>query len=459
MINAIDLKFDTHGNVKQKEACGYWLDDTTFDILYGGSKGSGKSYLGCSLIFGDAFIYPGTHYFIARKKLNDLRKYTIPSIYEVFENWGITEDMYRFDGKDNFFELHNGSKVFLIEASYMPSDPDYQRFGSMQMTRGWIEEAGEIAIKAMKNLAASIGRWKNDVYNIAGKLLQTCNPSKNYLYREYYKKFKDRKLEIWKKFVQALPGDNKKLSKGYLDNLNRILTKNEKERLLKGNWEYDDDPKTLCEYEAICNVFTNQFVPRTGDMYITSDIARLGKDTTNARVWDGWRVLKRVERKKLKVTESADLIRGLANEYGIPMSDTIVDEGGVGGGVVDILNCVGFIANARPLPTGEYDPDGKERVDNFDMLKSQCGFHLAEKINSNQVYEQAEPEVQERIIEQFEQLKQKSVESDLKKGLMPKEEIIANIGYSPDDLDNYIMRAYFDLRPKASPTMWGGTIR
>ena len=32
------------------------------------------------LIFGDAFLYPGTHYFISRKHLNDLRKYTIPSI-------------------------------------------------------------------------------------------------------------------------------------------------------------------------------------------------------------------------------------------------------------------------------------------------------------------------------------------------------------------------------------------
>lgn len=470
MIKALELEFNTQGNDKQKLAASYWLDSETFDIVYGGSKGSGKSYLGCSLIFGDALIYPGTHYFIARKKLNDLRKYTVPSIFEVFKDWGITDEHFQFndqgdfngqirlDGKDNYFELYNGSKVYLIEASYMPSDPDYQRFGSMQMTRGWIEEAGEVAIKAMKNLAASIGRWKNEQYNLPGKLLQTCNPAKNYLYREYYKKFKDGSLEAWKKFVQALPGDNKKLSKGYLENLNRILTKNEKERLLKGNWEYDDDPKTLCEYENICNVFTNQFVD--GDeLYITGDIARLGRDTTTAKVWRGWRVLERVERSKLRINESADLIRNLADRYDIPMSNTIVDEGGVGGGVVDLLHCVGFIANARPLPTGEFDEKGNEIKDNFDMLKSQCGFKLAEKINNNQIYEEASPEIQEKIIEQLEQLKQKSVDSDLKKGLMPKDEIIANIGYSPDDLDNYIMRAYFDLAPRTAPTMWGGIHR
>jgi hypothetical protein len=33
-----------------------------------------------SLIFGDALIYPETHYFIARQELIDLRKFTIPTI-------------------------------------------------------------------------------------------------------------------------------------------------------------------------------------------------------------------------------------------------------------------------------------------------------------------------------------------------------------------------------------------
>lgn len=446
----MELLFDTHGNDKQKEVARYWVDDSVSDIAYGGSKGSGKSHLGVNLIFGDAFTYPETNYFIARKKLNDIRKFTIPSIYEVFTIWGIGTERYKYNGQDNYFRLENGSTVFLLEAAHMPSDPYYYRFGSMQMTRGWIEEAGEIELAAKNNLSASIGRWKNDVYNIPGKLLQTCNPSKNYLYRDYYKKHKEGTLEPWKKFVQALPTDNKKLPPAYLENLRRVLTKSEKERLLNGNWEYDDDPATLCDFESICNIFTNQFVP-SGEKYITGDIARLGKDTTTVRVWSGWRVLERVEKSKLRIPESAELIRGLANKHSIPMSNTIVDEGGVGGGVVDLLSCVGFISNAKPLATGDYDViTGKEIIDNFDMLKSQCGFKVAERINANQVYESCQPEVREKVVEQLEQLKQKSINSDMKKGLMPKEDIIDNIGYSPDDLDTYIMRAFFDLKPALS---------
>jgi len=69
-------------------------------------------------------------------------------------------------------------------------------------------------------------------------------------------------------------------------------------------------------------------------------------------------------------------------------------------------------------------------------------------VNANAIFEDASPDIQEKIIEQLEQLKQKSVDSDMKKGLMPKDEIIANIGYSPDDLDTYIMNAYFELTQK-----------
>jgi len=118
------VTFDTHGNIKQKQAAMAWVDNNTTDILYGGGKGGGKTYLGVSLIFGDALLYPGTHYFIARKELNDLRRFTIPSIYEVFNDLGLDPNLYlQWHGQDNFFELPNGSKVFLLAAKYLPGDP------------------------------------------------------------------------------------------------------------------------------------------------------------------------------------------------------------------------------------------------------------------------------------------------------------------------------------------------
>jgi phage terminase large subunit len=438
----VKIVFDTHGNDKQKEVCRYWVDPDVSEIDYGGSKGSGKSYLGCSLIFGDALIYPETHYFIARKRLNDLRKFTIPSIYEVFEHWKVGPDYYKFNATDNVFTLYNESKVFLLEASFQPRDPLYMRFGSMQNTRGWIEEAGEFEEAAKNNLSASIGRWKNDVYKLPGKLLMTCNPSKNFLYREFYKKHRDKTLEPWKRFIQALPEDNKKLPDGYLEHLRRTLSVSEKERLLLGNWEYDDDPAALINYDSIVNIFTNAFIKSTGKRYITADVARFGKDTTVIRIWDGLTVARRVELKKKNTREVAVEIRKLATDHGVPMSNTIIDEDGIGGGVVDQLpGCKGFVANSSPI-----NPKAGE---NYENLLAQCAFTLAEKINANLIYEpHAEPEVKDKLTEELEQLKQKNMDKDVKKGIIPKDKVKELIGRSPDDRDTYIMRMYFELRPQ-----------
>ena len=135
----MDIEFRTKNN-KQLQAVEAWIDDTTEEILYGGGKGGGKSYLGASLIFGDALIYPNTHYFIARAELTDLRKFTIPTIHEVFKNWGLKIEEYTtFNGQDNCYNFTNGSKVFLLACKEIPSDPLFERFGSMQSQRSMVE--------------------------------------------------------------------------------------------------------------------------------------------------------------------------------------------------------------------------------------------------------------------------------------------------------------------------------
>jgi phage terminase large subunit len=445
------LTFDSHGNDKQKQVFTYWNDPAISDIAYGGSKGSGKSYLGCSLIFSDALTYDGTHYFIARKKLNDIRKFTIPSIHEVFQHWGLDERYYRYNGQDNFFELHNKSRVYLIEAKFLPSDPHFYRFGSMQMTRGWIEEAGEFEEAAKNNLAASIGRWKNIEYNLAPKLLQTCNPSKNYLYRDYYKKYKDNALPEWRKFVQALPTDNKKLPPGYLENLDRILNKNEKERLLRGNWEYDDDPSVLIEYDKIVDVFSNTHVEE-GRKVITSDLARLGGDRIVIIEWSGFRgKVRAYQRQKLDVTQQRLEDARIRQKCG--KSDILVDEDGLGGGIVDLYGCKGFVNNSSALPSPDAPPDhvdknGNPIKENYDNIKSQCSFRMAERINKSGLFLEVEDdEMKDLIIEEMEQVKQKALDSDLKKGVLPKKKVKELLGRSPDFWDAVMMREWFELQP------------
>lgn len=436
-MNQKQIEFNTRGNEKQLQCAKYWIDNETIDIVYGGSKGSAKSFTGCSLVFGDALIYPETHYFIARKTLTDLRKYTIPSIHEVLTGWKLGQEYYKYNGKDNYFQLYNGSKVFLIDAKYLPSDPNYMRFGSMQMTRGWIEEAGEFEEECKNNLQASIGRWKNTEYNLTPKLLQTCNPAKNYLYRSYYKLSKDNALESHKKFIQALPSDNKCLPPDYIPNLLKILSKNEIERLVYGNWEYDDDPACLIDYDSISDYFNPTHIIPQGNKYLTIDVARKGRDKTVFRVWHGWLCIARYEILKSGIDEVVRQAKVIQQNNGVSNSHTIADEDGVGGGVVDYLKCKGFINNSKPL-----------NDENYDNLKSQCTFIAAKKITDRLAGEICKDSlVKDRTSEEMEQVKQKNIESDGKLGIIDKKKISELIGRSPDDWDSIMMRAYFDLKP------------
>lgn len=432
----MDLIFDTKGNTKQKLAASKWVDSVTEQILFGGAKYGGKSYLGCNLIFGDAMIYPETSYFIARESLTDLRKYTIPSIYEVYGSWGLDHTRFlKYNGQDNFFQLINGSKVYLIDASWQPSDPDYHRFGSIQMTRGWCEEIGGIHPKAISNLFLTIGRWKNAEYGLKKKMLLTCNPHKGYGYSEFYKPAKDGTLPKAKSFIISLPEDNKSGDKDYILSLKNNPDKNERERLYYGNWEFDNDPATLMQFDKINDLFSNDFITG-GEKYISADIARFGSDSSILVYWDGLRAERIMQLRKKSTTKVSEMIEGWRKLYKVPLSNVVVDEDGVGGGVVDQLQCVGFVNNSKPIEGA-----------NFTNLKSQCYYKLSELVNANEIYVNCtDITTKQEIIEELEQVKQKDMDKDGKKAVIGKDKVKELIGRSPDLSDSLMMRMYFECK-------------
>lgn len=431
-----ELKINPEPTYKQFLCLEKLYDFETKYILFGGGAGGGKSWLGCLWILDMCLTYPGVRYFMAREELKSLKDTTVKTFFKVAKFYGVT-DSFRYYEHYSAIRFNNGSEVSLLELKYVPSDPLFERFGSTEYTGGLIEEAGKVHFNAFDTLKSRVGRQLNEKYNIPKKVLITCNPKKNWLYHTFYKPWKDGVLEEGYSFIQSLARENNKIDKGYLESLDEIKDQTLKKRLKYGEWDYEDDPLSLIPYENILNLFTNEYV-EGGKKYITADIARFGNDKVKIRVWDGLRVIEKVTREKLKVTESAALIKSLANKHRIPMTQVIVDEDGVGGGVVDILGCKGFVANSSPLHGG-----------NFDMLKSQCGYRLSELINENLIYEnETSPSERERIIEELEQLKKKTESEDRKLAIMPKDMIKDLIGRSPDDLDTFIMRALPELQVK-----------
>jgi len=455
----MELEFKTK-NPKQLEACKKWLDDGTEQILYGGAKGGGKSFLGCSMIFADALTYPGTHYFIARAELNDLRKYTIPSVYEVFAKWGIkVEDHMNFNGQDSVFNLKNGSKVFLLSCKVLPQDPLFERFGSMQNTRGWIEEGGEISETAKDNLWLSVGRWKNDEYGLKKKLLITANPKKGWMKREFVDPAKAGTLAPSKAYIQAFATDNKYLDNDYINTLRNQKNIVARQRLFLGDWDYDDSKDSIVSSDALADMRTNN-VANSNDHYLVIDVARFGKDFTTYEFWRGYRMFRVAKRSKQSIQESIRQAKDFAIEYGIPYSNIIADEDGVGGGLVDgMFGIRGFVANSSPLPStqeirkknGQLPSSQFVPKNNFMNLKTQCGYKLAEMINEHKVaVDIGDSEVFDEIVEDLEAtLKENAPDNDKKLQLKPKELVKKELGRSPDLGDGLIMRMWFELRKEA----------
>ena len=429
--------------VKQTIALDYLEDSTTKEVLYGGAAGGGKSVLGVYWLLKMALKYPGTRWLMGRSELKTLKKTTLNSFFEVAKLQDIKANVhYRFNQQESVIYFVNGSQIVMADLFSYPSDPEFDSLGSLEITGAFIDECNQLAEKA-KNIVKSRIRYKLDDYGLLPKMLMTCNPAKNWVYYEFYQPSRQGELKPEKQFIQALVTDNAFISEHYIENL-KTLDKNSRERLLNGNWEYDDDPSALISYDKILDCFSNSFVSG-GTNYITADIARFGSDSTVICVWSGFRC-KMYQYRGKSVFEVANIIRDLQGRYSVANSNTIADEDGVGGGVVDILRCKGFVNNSRPLP----NPETKED-ENYANLKSQCYFRLAERINKGQLFIDCEDiNTKATIIQELEQVKQYNMDKDGKRQVLPKDKVKEVLGRSPDFADALMMREWFDLSPRMS---------
>lgn len=426
------MNIDANFTHTQEQAIEYLFDKTTTEVLFGGAAGGGKSWVGCSWLVLMCIKYPKTRYLMGRSKLDALKKTTLNTFFEVCETWGLKAGKhYNFNGGSNILTFYNKSEVMLKDLFLYPSDRNFDNLGSLEITGAFIDEANQITEKA-KNIVASRMRYKLDDYGLIPKMLMTCNPAKNWVYTQYYRPAKDGTQKPHRKFIQSLVDDNEYISKYYKTQL-ETLDELSKQRLLFGNWEYDSTKDSLIEYDAILNMFSQKGV--AGDKYISCDVARFGADKTVIMLWEGLHIINIRTLLKSAVNDVVEAVRQLQQEYKVNLRNIIVDEDGVGGGVKDFLRCQGFTNNARAL-----------KSENYQNLKTQCYYKLADKINKGQVgIVCPDVNVKNQIIEECEQVRTKDADKDNKLQIIPKDTVKAILGRSPDYSDALAMRMYYEI--------------
>jgi phage terminase large subunit len=437
-MTAISKRIFTHRpTAKQKQALRFLYDNQTEQLVFGGGAGGGKSWLGCEWIIAMCLNFPDVRYFIARNVLKRLKESTVKTFMKVAKFHKV-DDLYTYSEQKGMITFVNGSEVQLLELKRQPSDPLFEDLGSLEFTGGFIEEAGEIDFDGYDTIKTRIGRQMNVEYKIPPKLLITCNPKKNWLYFEFYKPWRANDLPNDTRFIQSLATDNKHTADAYIKTLEKISNKAKRERLLLGNWEYDDNPFALYDFEDIANAFSNDWV-NEGKKYITCDVARHGVDKTVIIVWSGWRAEKIITIDSSTITHLADEIRKLRIKYKVPLGNIIADEDGVGGGLVDILKCRGFLNGSKAI-------EG-----NYANLKSECSFKLADYLQNMYICcNQIEKDL---ISQELEAIEEKNADNDTGKLLVSsRSDVKDKIGRSPDYYSAIIMRVFFEIKKSFSTT-------
>lgn len=417
--------------------------------------GGGKSMLGCYWQLKRRMKYPGTRGLIGRSEMKTLKETTLVSFFKVAKIQQLRPGIhFRYrDNPHNDIIFPNGSLILLKDLKFQPSDPEFDSLGSLEVTDAFVDEANQVVHKAKTVLSSRI-RHALDEFGLIPKLLMSCNPAKNWVYSEFYRPNRDGNIEGYRKFIQALVTDNPDISPHYIDNLKK-MDRISKERLLFGNWEYDDDPATMIDYDRILDCFTNvqHRADKSRAKKITCDVARFGKDNTVIPIFYTENHVELFKYHGIATTETAEKLQAAKIKFNVGNSRIVVDEDGVGGGVVDMVKCKGFVNNARPLPAPVNpridDKTGNPVPENFRNLKSQCYKYLADRINAGQLYiECNDPEMKQHIVEELEQVKKANVDKDGPFEVLSKDKVKEILNRSPDYSDALMMGELIELMPK-----------
>lgn len=419
---------------KQHEVFKLFDDEETTEILFGGGVGAAKTYLMASLITIKCLQYNNIRVGLCRNELTTLKKTTVVTLLsEVFPNFGLQKDLhYNYNPIEGRIRFFNGSVIIFQELRHIPSDPNFTRLGGLLLTFAVIDEAGETDSKAKEILQSRIGRWKNDTFNLKPLLLMTCNPSRNFLYDEFYLPEKENKLPVYRKFVNATALDNPHLSESYIQNLKRTLSNVEFSRLLMGNWEAEDDPNSLVSTEDIQEMYEYSLSKNTDTTrYISADIA-FKQDGCILFVWEGNDVIDIIKVKSDEIV--LNKIKETATKYNVQTRNIVYDSDGVGQFIKQYLRTAkAIVNNGRPM-----------KNENYMNLKTQLYYKLGELIRDGKIKIRTSNFKKELEQELLCIKRKQKTSTESKMMINSKDEQKKIIGHSPDFADAMMFKMLFE---------------
>lgn len=256
-------------------------------------------------------------------------------------------------------------------------------------------------------------------------------------------------------FISGTIYDNKELLTTNPQYLANLLAQDEatKAALFTGNWKMVLSANDVYPYPAFVGMFENLFKVKGDGRFITADIALKGSDKFVVGVWYGFELIDILIMDKSNGPEVINGIASMAKKHSVQNRHIVYDNDGVGGFIE------GFIVGSKPFAN-----NAKALGDeNYQNLKTQCfyksgdlvgagGISISEKVASMMYDEKMT--IRQRFIHERKAIKRDKTDADGKLRIIPKEQMKVFLsGESPDLMDMFMMRMYFEVKVKAPEPM------
>jgi len=335
---------------RQTEAYRALDDPSITDVLYGGAKGGGKSYFMCVWVFqlsvhiANMFklrptpkpVHVG---WMGRKQATDFTSTTLQTWQDV-----IPEDNYQIKSGTERHPKHILIQGRIaIDFGGLDRREDINKFNSAEYGFIALDQAEETAKDDVAVLQGS-RRLKINGHPLYYKGLYTANPANCWLKDDFI-----IDSAPYRKFIQALPSDNPHLPGSYIAMLKDSFGHRPEllEAYLYGSWNLADgvDQVIKAIWLEQADGFTQIKFKEKTRKFITADIARYGDNETVFYYMEDTDIVEEpIIYGQRGIDYTINRLTAWSREH--HNCPVIVDEGGVGGGVVDLLPANGVIVIA-----------------------------------------------------------------------------------------------------------------
>jgi len=454
-------------------------DDDIISLGIGGGGGGGKTFTGSAWAWTECCRYSNFAHAFCKTDLKNARRTILQTYGEFCRKFNIHE---AWRGNyDRFYDaivFPNGSKIYFIDLKHYPVKfPLADNLGGYLLNSAVVDDSPDVKKVVIEKLYTRINRniiYKSDGTLYKGKILETFNPHKGRVKSLFYNPYKKKTETKERRFIPMIVTDWLKHKDYFLrtsnihpedegtwyaDYIRTLLTQSyeTQQRLLYGDFDYDDRPQAMFSYQAVTNAFERSAKTVPNWRLLSIDPAYTGKDSMVMTIFRGFDHIEYIIQTddKLEPHEVEARVREVMEKFNIPASNVVFDADGTGRHLTAITGTKRFHGGAAPV-VKKSDKEKNEKQKQYDNLRTQCYYTLAEDFKNGIITSSEQPKRYLEEVKQDLSIWEKTKIDDDKKFFMNSKALAkaGNGGKSPDFSDSLMMSRWLKMLFSSKLSKW-----